>query len=95
LSETVGFITEARKPEIFFITSVIALIAIYQLHQILTNNDRYVKKATDETARFGRRQSILLELSKQRGADLNEMLGVIIKADSIELAVDRVGVICH
>jgi hypothetical protein len=44
LSETVGFITEAQKPEIFFITSVIALIAIYQLHQILTDHERYVKK---------------------------------------------------
>lgn len=91
-SGSLGFISAAQAPEVFFITSAIALIAIYHLHEILTDNDRYAKKATDETVRFGRRQSILLELSKQRGPDLIETLTSITNADSEELKVGRVGI---
>ncbi|MFT7246268.1 MAG: signal transduction histidine kinase/ActR/RegA family two-component response regulator [Candidatus Azotimanducaceae bacterium] len=91
-SESSDYISEIQQPAVFFITSFIALFAIYQLHEILVDNERYAKKATDEEERFGRRQSILLSLAKLRSPDLHAALRALTEANAEELGTQRVGI---
>jgi len=86
------YISEPPQPSMFFITGCLALFVTYQLYTILLDNERYAKKATVESERFGRRQSILLSLAKLRSHDLPSALGALVEANAKELGVQRVGV---
>tara|TARA_R110002072_G_scaffold31735_12_gene97634 strand:+ start:6727 stop:9039 length:2313 start_codon:yes stop_codon:yes gene_type:complete len=91
-SASINFISTVQKPEVFFLASIFALFAIYQLYEYLVDNERFSQKASSESERFGRRQSILLELSKLRGPNLNEILALILKSDAEELNVARTSI---
>lgn len=91
-AESSDYISEIQQPTVFFVSSVIALFAVYQLHAILVDNERYAKNATDESERFGRRQSILLSLAKLKSPDLAAALTALAEANAEELGMQRLGV---
>jgi signal transduction histidine kinase/CheY-like chemotaxis protein len=91
-AESSEYISELPQSSVFFNASLLALFVIYQLYAILVDNERYAKKETDESNRFGRRQSILLSLAKLRSPDLTTALAALVKANAEELDTPRLSV---
>jgi signal transduction histidine kinase len=86
------YISEVAPPEVFLVTSGIALLVIYILYGVLRDNQRYEQKVTEELERSARRGEILHKLAKQRSPDLQSVLKMISAEASKELDVRRVSV---
>lgn len=87
--DSLSFITEMQTPEVFVLTSAIAVFIVYQLNHILESN---LNQARATSAQVARRQEILLGLAKRRSQNLQAGLGEIITAAAKELNIERVGV---
>jgi signal transduction histidine kinase/ActR/RegA family two-component response regulator len=90
-SEISPYISEIQRPEIFFLTSVIAAFTVYQLHWVLERNVQHETKQNLSTKASARRQEILLQLASKPEADFHRSIAKIIEASATELALSRVG----